>query len=149
MDALMREMADLKVQVASVKEKRKNPAAPHQNLWCSNCHSSGHLKDDCRLPKGAGAQVNWVDDSSPAQEETYYAEGADRQVYQIFLGSNAGPQFSVPHYNPPEFVNARPPPFSRMPNVNRMNVPIPALEVVCWRCKEKGHYANSCLNPAQ
>ncbi|KAL3702424.1 hypothetical protein R1sor_020446 [Riccia sorocarpa] len=30
-----------------------------------------------------------------------------------------------------------------------MNVPIPATEVICWRCKEKGHYASSCPNPAQ
>ncbi|KAL3681256.1 hypothetical protein R1sor_024212 [Riccia sorocarpa] len=30
-----------------------------------------------------------------------------------------------------------------------MSVPIPASEVICWRCKEKGHYASGCPNPAQ
>ncbi|KAL2623710.1 hypothetical protein R1flu_003915 [Riccia fluitans] len=74
-----------------MKQKRKNPATPSHNLWCLNCHTFGHSKDDYRLPKGAGAQINWVEDSLPAQEDTYYAEGADGQVYQISLGSNAGP----------------------------------------------------------
>ncbi|KAL3695235.1 hypothetical protein R1sor_009311 [Riccia sorocarpa] len=80
MDALLREMADLKVQIANVKEKRKNPSAPRHNLWCSNCHSTGHTKDDCRIGKGSGAQVNWVEESTPSTEESYYAEGADGQL---------------------------------------------------------------------
>ncbi|KAL3679463.1 hypothetical protein R1sor_022419 [Riccia sorocarpa] len=58
MDVLLREMADLKVQIANVKEKRKNPSAPRHNLWCSNCHSNGHTKDDCKMAKRSGNQVN-------------------------------------------------------------------------------------------
>ncbi|KAL3680089.1 hypothetical protein R1sor_023045 [Riccia sorocarpa] len=77
MDALLREMADLKVQIANVKQKRKNPSAPRHNLWCSNCHSNGHTKDDCKMAKGSGNQVNWVEESTPSADESYYAEGAD------------------------------------------------------------------------
>ncbi|KAL3680789.1 hypothetical protein R1sor_023745 [Riccia sorocarpa] len=83
MDALLREMADLKVQIASVKEKRKNPSAPRHNLWCSNCHSTGHTKDDCRMGKGSGAQVNWMEESTPSTNESYYAEGADGQTTAV------------------------------------------------------------------
>ncbi|KAL3682296.1 hypothetical protein R1sor_000318 [Riccia sorocarpa] len=95
MDALMREMADLKVQLASVKDKRKSPAAPRHNLWCSNCHVTGHTKDDCRLSKGAGSQVNWIEEGK-SPEDSYYAEGADGQVYHINLSSSSGPRFSAP-----------------------------------------------------
>ncbi|KAL3694862.1 hypothetical protein R1sor_008513 [Riccia sorocarpa] len=129
MDALLREMADLKVQIANVKEKRKNPSAPRHNLWCSNCHSNGHTKDECKMAKGSGNQVNWVEESTPSTDESYYDEGADGLVHHISLSNgNTGPQFSAPRYNPPEFV--KPQQYNRTPNINRMTVPIPASEVI-------------------
>ncbi|KAL3682838.1 hypothetical protein R1sor_000860 [Riccia sorocarpa] len=88
MDALLREMADLKVQIANVKEKRKNPSAARHNLWCSNCHSTGHTKDDCRMGKGSGTQVNWVEESTPSTDESYYAEGSRRSKGETKSVSN-------------------------------------------------------------
>ncbi|KAL3680363.1 hypothetical protein R1sor_023319 [Riccia sorocarpa] len=153
-DTLTKELADLKVQIATPKDKRRDPKAVRYNLWCANCHNSGHTKEDCRLPKSG--QSYYVDEVTPAESEDYYTEGADGTVYHVSMGGNSNiPRFAPVRYNPPEYVGGKtypshgPPRHPPNPAITKVHGPVPPSEITCFRCQEKGHYANACPNAAK
>ncbi|KAL3686590.1 hypothetical protein R1sor_009164 [Riccia sorocarpa] len=149
LEQLVKEMTELRVQLAAPKEKRKDAKSLCYDLWCSIYHNQGHTKDDCRLPKANTTTTNthWIAEAPVTTADDYFAEGADGQVYHVSMTrpSGNGPKFGPPRYNPPEYVGGRP----NVPSMTRVTKPVPTTEVVCYRCGEKGHYANSCPNPQQ
>ncbi|KAL2631421.1 hypothetical protein R1flu_016107 [Riccia fluitans] len=80
-------MAELKVQLAVPKEKRKEAKALRHDLWCSICHNQGHTKEKCRLPKASTTMANthWIGKATTSSAENYYAEGADGHVYHVSM----------------------------------------------------------------
>ncbi|KAL3687109.1 hypothetical protein R1sor_013418 [Riccia sorocarpa] len=59
MDTLLLEMANLKVQIANVKEKRKNPLAPRHNLWMSVPIPASEVITIPSSPKGWPSDSAW------------------------------------------------------------------------------------------
>ncbi|KAL2651377.1 hypothetical protein R1flu_019505 [Riccia fluitans] len=49
-DQLVKDMAELKVHIATPKEKRKDGKALRHDLWCILCGNPSHTKEECRLP---------------------------------------------------------------------------------------------------
>ncbi|KAL3687692.1 hypothetical protein R1sor_014001 [Riccia sorocarpa] len=153
-DTLTKELADLKVQIATPKDKRRDPKAVRHNLWCANCHSSGHTKDDCRLPKTG--QSYYIDEVNSAASEDYYTEGVDGTVYHVSMGGNSNiARFAQVRYNPPEYVGGKvypshgPSRHPPNPAYTKVHGRVPPSEITCFRCQEKGHYTNACPNAAK
>ncbi|KAL2632746.1 hypothetical protein R1flu_004225 [Riccia fluitans] len=85
-NALAKELGELKIQMADEKKRRKSPSAPRHGLWCSNCWRHGHSKDDCRMPPapksgGQNPATHWVEgDANP--DEFFWVDEHGEPLYQ-------------------------------------------------------------------
>ncbi|KAL3675122.1 hypothetical protein R1sor_025070 [Riccia sorocarpa] len=138
-DTLLKEMADLKIQVVGAQPSRPRSSYQRPNVWCTTCGKTGHSNTECYTAKTVPVnQLEWV----PAYDsyDCYYE---DDNVYatQEVLPPSPSPIPSIPinRYVPKEMV-------VNLPQRRIMASP-PRVPGTCWNCGTPGHFSGSCPEP--
>ncbi|KAL3676075.1 hypothetical protein R1sor_026023 [Riccia sorocarpa] len=146
-DVVAKELSELKIQLADEKKRRKSHSAPRYGLWCSNCWGHDHSKDDCRMPSapkpaGQSSNAHWVE-SDVINEEFFWVDEQGEPLYQVQTTPSFAnmPRFAPVRYSPPEFAGSQNKPLGAAGMRQ-----IPRDERACFKCGEKGHFANVCSN---
>lgn len=145
METLVKDFADLKVQVVGGHDRRKSPGRVRANLWCTTCGAVGHANTEC-LTTRPSYPVNAVEWAQPyyGEHSQYYGEASEETAYavQSVPTPPAVSAMQVPRYIPVD--RATTVPVRRRAPPGTFDPPPPRA---CYNCGEVGHFSPQCPHP--